>query len=106
MLQSLLFFVSGFFWGWVSDPSATLAMILQAIIGIPLGAALSVYPELHDDRAILSDSRTVASWWHFRTKSEYLSERFPTEVRATAGGSLLSRAPSLGLTAPVLTYLA
>jgi len=108
MLQSLLFFVSGFFWGWVSDRiGRRWSMILPAIIGVPL---VPLYLFTVDYTMIVTFfalQGLFAAGGIYGQNPSYLSERFPTEVRATAAGFCYHQGAIFGgLTAPVLTYFA
>jgi len=87
MVQSLMFFCSGFFWGWVADRyGRRWAMILPAICGIPL-VPLYLFTENYTMITVFFGLQGLfAAGGIFGQNPSYLAERFPTEVRATASG--------------------
>jgi SHS family lactate transporter-like MFS transporter len=101
-------FIASSMWGWVSDKiGRRWAMILPALAAIPLAP---VY--------LLSSDFSLI-WWGFVLQGaagsggmygqlpSYLSERFPTEVRATAAGFCYHQGAIWGgLVPPVLAYMA
>ncbi len=108
MVQSLLFFVSGFFWGWVADTKGRRwAMIAPAIIGIPL---VPLYLFTHDYTMIVvffGLQGLFAAGGIFGQNPSYLAERFPTEVRATASGFCYHQGAIFGgPTGPVIAIFA
>jgi SHS family lactate transporter-like MFS transporter len=108
MLQSLLFFVSGFFWGWVSDRiGRRWAMILPAIIGFVLTPLYLFTQDYAMIVVFFGLQGLFAAGGIYGQNPSYLAERFPTEVRATASGFCYHQGAIFGgLTAPVITYLA
>jgi SHS family lactate transporter-like MFS transporter len=108
MLQSLLFFVSGFFWGWVSDRiGRRWSMILPAIIGVMVTPLYLFTQDYMMIVVFFGLQGLFAAGGIYGQNPSYLSERFPTEVRATASGFCYHQGAIFGgLTAPVLTYFA
>src|SRR5689334_9068997 len=84
MLQSLMFFVSAILWGWCADRfGRTMIVVFFTLQGFFVGGGMHT------------------QWPH------YLSERFPTEVRATATGFCYHQGAIFGgLVGPVLSYFA
>ena len=108
MLQSLMFFLSSFLWGWVADRvGRRWALILPAICGIfvtPFYLLTQNYAMIVFFFALQG---CFAGGGMYAQNPTYLAERFPTEVRATAGGFCYHQGAIFGgLTAPVLTYFA
>ena len=108
MLQSLMFFLSSFFWGWVADRvGRRWALILPAICGI---FVTPFYLLTHNYAMIVfffALQGCFAGGGMYAQNPTYLAERFPTEVRATAGGFCYHQGAILGgLTAPILTFFA
>jgi MFS transporter, SHS family, lactate transporter len=105
---NLVVFLSSVWWGWVADMvGRKAAQILPALIAIPIAPLY-----------LLTTNFTLI-WWAFVIQGafgsggfasqapSYLSERFPTEVRATgAGFSYCQGAVWGGLVAPILAYAA
>jgi len=108
MLQSLVFFISGSLWGFIADRMGRRsAIIIPALLTIPIAPAY-----------LLTDNYTMivvffaiqgafgAGGMHAQYPA-YLAERFPTEVRATAGGFVYHQGAIFGgLVGPVLAYFA
>ncbi|HEY1798168.1 MAG TPA: MFS transporter [Stellaceae bacterium] len=108
MIQSLLFFVSGFFWGWVADRwGRRWAMIAPAIIGLPL-VPLYLFTQDYTMIVVFFGLQGLfAAGGIFGQNPSYLAERFPTEVRATASGFCYHQGAIFGgLTGPVIAVLA
>jgi MFS transporter, SHS family, lactate transporter len=108
MLQSLMFFLSSFFWGWVADRvGRRWALILPAICGI---IVTPFYLLTHNYTMIVfffALQGCFAGGGMYAQNPTYLAERFPTEVRATAGGFCYHQGAIFGgLTAPILTFFA
>jgi SHS family lactate transporter-like MFS transporter len=108
MLQSAVFFLSGFLWGWVAERlGRRWALILPAIFGI---LCAPLYLLNHDYTMIViffTIQGLFAGGGMYALNPPYLAERFPTEVRATAAGFCYHQGAIFGgLTAPILTYLA
>jgi SHS family lactate transporter-like MFS transporter len=108
MLQSLLFFVSGFFWGWVADRfGRRWAMILPAICGIPLVPLYLFTTDYTMITVFFGLQGLFAAGGIFGQNPSYLAERFPTEVRATASGFCYHQGAIFGgLVGPVIAIFA
>jgi SHS family lactate transporter-like MFS transporter len=108
MLQSLLFFLSGFGWGWVADRyGRRRALILPALIGFFITPLYLLTTDYTTIVVFFSLQGLFAAGGMFAQNPSYLAERFPTEVRATASGFCYHQGAIFGgLTAPVLAYLA
>ena len=98
MLQSIVFFLSGSFWGWLADRiGRRWAIIIPALLTIPIAP---LYLFTHDYAMIVVFFTLLGAFggggMHVLYPA-YLAERFPTEVRATASGFVLHHqwAPSL-----------
>jgi MFS transporter, SHS family, lactate transporter len=108
MLQSIMFFVSGFAWGWVADRfGRRWSLILPAAGGI----LVTPFYLLTHDYAMIVVFFTIQGFFAgggmYAQNPTYLAERFPTEVRATASGFCYHQGAIFGgLTAPILTYFA
>ncbi len=107
MFSNAATFVASFLWGWVSDAfGRRWSMIIPAII------ALAVTPTylFTNDYLTLAIGFSVQGLFGgaiYGQNPSYLSERFPTEVRATAAGFCYHQGAIFGgLVAPVLTYIA
>jgi SHS family lactate transporter-like MFS transporter len=108
MLQSLMFFLSAILWGWVSDRFGRRhTLMITALMTIPI-APLYL---LTKDYTMIVIFFTLQGWFGgggMHTQwPHYLSERFPTEVRATATGFCYHQGAIFGgLVGPVVTYFA
>ena len=100
------FFASGF-WGWVADRAGRRwAMIIPAAIGLFITPAylFTTSYQLIVAAFVLQGAFLGAIYGQ---NPSYLSERFPTEVRATASGFCYHQgAIWAGFTGPILAYLA
>ena len=100
-------FVASGFWGWVADRAGRRwSMIIPAIIGVfvtPLYLFTSSY-------AVIAAAYVVQGLFLgaiYGQNPSYLSERFPTEVRATASGFCYHQGAIWGgLVAPVMAAFA
>ena len=108
MVQSFLFFVSGFIWGWVADNlGRKWALILPAIGGIIVAPFYLFTSDYTMIVIFFGIQGMFAAGGMYATNPSYLSERFPTEVRATAAGFCYHQGAIFGgLTAPVIAYFA
>ncbi len=108
LLQSLAFFLSGFGWGWVADRvGRRWALIVPAAIGIVIAPAYLLTSNYTMVVVFFALQGFFAGGGMFTQNPTYLAERFPTEVRATAGGFCYHQGAIFGgLVAPILTYLA
>jgi len=108
LLQSLMFFLSGSLWGYFADRvGRRWAIMLPAILTIPV-APLYLLTENYTMIVIFFTLQGAfgAGGMHAQYPA-YLSERFPTEVRATASGFVYHQGAIFGgLVAPILAYLA
>ncbi|HEY4174903.1 MAG TPA: MFS transporter, partial [Rhodopila sp.] len=108
MLQSLMFFLSAILWGWFSDRyGRRLTLIITALVTIPvapfylLTTNYSMIVVFFTLQGFFGGGGLHTQWPH------YLSERFPTEVRATATGFCYHQGAIFGgLVGPVLAYFA
>ena len=108
MLQSIVFFLSGSFYGWMADRiGRRWAIIIPALLTIPI-APLYL---LNRDYAMIVVFFTLMGAFGgggmHTLYPAYLAERFPTEVRATATGFVYHQGAIFGgLTLPIITYFA
>ena len=108
MLQSIFFFLSGSAWGWVSDRvGRRWAMILPALLGIPI-TPLYLFTHSYTMIVIFFGVQGLfAAGGIYGQNASYLSERFPTEVRATASGFCYHQGAIFGgLMGPIIAYVA
>lgn len=108
MLGNVAFFVACTGWGWVADRiGRRWTLIIIAAIGIPL---TPLYLFSHDITIIALGmllQGLFAGGGINTQNASYLTERFPTEVRATASGFCYQLgAVAGGLTAPIIAYFA
>jgi SHS family lactate transporter-like MFS transporter len=108
MLQSIVFFLSGSLWGWLADRvGRRMAIIIPALLTIPI----TPFYLMTGDYTMIVVFFTIQGAFggggmHVQYPA-YLSERFPTEVRATAGGFVYHQGAIFGGFVPVvLAYLA
>jgi MFS transporter, SHS family, lactate transporter len=108
MLQSVVFFLSGSFYGWLADRiGRRWAIIAPALLTIPVAP---LYLMTHNYAMIVVFFAVQGAFggggMHVLYPA-YLAERFPTEVRATATGFVYHQGAIFGgLVAPVITYFA
>ncbi|HEY3910066.1 MAG TPA: MFS transporter [Stellaceae bacterium] len=108
MLQSLLFFLSGTAWGWAADRiGRRWAMILPAIFGI-LCTPFYLFTQNYTMIVIFFSLQGLfAAGGIYGQNASYLSERFPTEVRATAAGFCYHQGAIFGgIIVPIIAYFA
>jgi SHS family lactate transporter-like MFS transporter len=108
MLQSIVFFLSGSCWGWLSDRiGRRWAIIFPALLTIPI---TPLYLMTHNYLMIVvffTIQGAFGGGGMHTLYPAYLAERFPTEIRATAAGFVYHQGAIFGgLTAPVITYFA
>jgi MFS transporter, SHS family, lactate transporter len=108
MLQSLMFFLSAAAWGWVADRlGRRWALILPAVCAIPITPLYL----MNDNYAMVVVFFALQGWFgaggmHGQNAS-YMTERFPTEVRATASGFCYHQGAIFGgLMGPLIAYFA
>ncbi len=108
MLQSALFFVSCSAWGWVADRiGRRWAMILPALCGLPVVPLYLLTQNYTMIVVFFALQGAFAAGGIFGQNASYLSERFPTEVRATAAGFCYHQGAIFGgIIVPVLAYFA
>jgi len=107
MFSNAATFAASFLWGWMADVvGRRWAMILPAIIAL----AISPFYLLTNDYLTLAIAFSLQGLFGgaiYGQNPSYLSERFPTEVRATAAGFCYHQGAIWGgVIAPVLTYIA
>ncbi len=106
-LSNITGFVASGAWGWVADwLGRRAAMIIPAILGL---LVVPFYLLSHDYFTTVL-AFTIQGFFFggmYGQNPAYLSERFPTEVRATASGFCYHQGAIWGgLAAPILTYFA
>ncbi len=107
MFSNAATFASSFLWGWLADVlGRRWSMIIPAIIAL----VITPFYLLTNDYLILAIAFSLQGLFGgaiYGQNPSYLSERFPTEVRATAAGFCYHQGAIWGgLIAPVLTYIA
>jgi SHS family lactate transporter-like MFS transporter len=107
ILSNALTFISSFLWGWVADTvGRRWSMIIPGVIAL----AISPFYLLTSDYTTIAIAFAIQGLFGgaiYGQNPGYLSERFPTEVRATAAGFCYHQgAVFAGFVAPVLTYIA
>jgi MFS transporter, SHS family, lactate transporter len=106
-LANLVAFLASGGWGYVADVlGRRWAMIIPAAIG----AMITPFYLMFDSYAVVSGAFILQGAFLgaiYGQNPAYLSERFPTEVRATASGFCYHQgAIWAGFTGPILTYFA
>ncbi len=106
-LSNITGFVASGLWGWVADRiGRRWAMILPAMIGL----FIVPFYLLTSDYTLTVIAFTIQGFFFggmYGQNPSYLTERFPTEVRATAAGFCYHQgAIWAGLAAPILTWFA
>jgi MFS transporter, SHS family, lactate transporter len=106
-LQNALFFVASLGWGWISDRfGRRWAVMIPAALSIPCAPLYLLTSDYTLIVAFFALQGAFAIGMTSQNPS-YLSERFPTEVRATGSGFCYHQGAIWGgLVAPVLVYLA
>ena len=108
MLQSLMFFLSVILWGWFADRFGRRpTLMITALVTIPIAPLYLLTTDytmivvFFTLQGFFGGGGMHTQWPH------YLSERFPTEVRATATGFCYHQGAIFGgLVGPVLSYFA
>jgi MFS transporter, SHS family, lactate transporter len=108
MLQSIVFFLSGSGYGWLADRiGRRWAIIVPALLTLPVAP---FYLMTHNYAMIVvffTIQGLFGGGGMHTLYPPYLSERFPTEVRATAAGFVYHQGAIFGgLTLPIITYFA
>ena len=108
MLQSLVFFISGSLWGFIADRMGRRsAIIIPALLTIPIAPAYLLTDNYTMIVAFFAIQGAFGAGGMHAQYPAYLAERFPTEVRATAGGFVYHQGAIFGgLVGPVLAYFA
>jgi MFS transporter, SHS family, lactate transporter len=106
-LSNITGFIAGGLWGIVADRyGRRAAMIIPAVLGL----AVVPFYLLSADYFTTVLAFTVQGFFFggmYGQNPSYLSERFPTEVRATASGFCYHQGAIWGgMAAPILTYFA
>jgi len=107
ILTNAMTFVASFFWGWVADViGRRWAMIIPGLLGLMIAP---IYL-MTNDYLLITLAFTLQGAFAgamYGQNPSYLTERFPTEVRATAAAFCYHQgAIFAGLIGPVITYLA
>jgi MFS transporter, SHS family, lactate transporter len=108
MLQSLVFFLSGSLWGFAADRiGRRWAIVIPALLTIPI-APLYLMTQNYAVIVVFFALQGAFGGGGMHVQyPAYLSERFPTEVRATASGFVYHQGAIWGgLVAPVITFFA
>ena len=107
MLQSAVFFVSSLGWGVISDRlGRRWAVIIPAALSIPC-APFYLLTENYTMIVVFFALQGAFAIGMTCQNPSYLSEQFPTEVRATASGFCYHQGAIFGgLVGPILAYLA
>lgn len=108
MLQSLLFFVSCCCWGWVADRiGRRWAMILPALLAIPVTPLYLLTDNYTMIVVFFALQGCFGAGGIYGQNASYMTERFPTEVRATASGFCYHQGAIFGgLMGPIMAYAA
>jgi SHS family lactate transporter-like MFS transporter len=103
-LANTAFFLSAIFWGWASERiGRRWAIIIPGALGVPIALVYLLVPSYGWVVAGFALQGLFATGGMWVQYPAYLSERFPTEVRATAAGfSFHQGAIWGGLAAPLL----
>ena len=108
MLQSVVFFLSGSFYGFLADRiGRRWAIILPALLTIPIAPLYLITRDYTMIVVFFTLQGMFGGGGMHTLYPAYLAERFPTEVRATATGFVYHQGAIFGgLTAPIITYFA
>ena len=107
MLQSIVFFFSSLGWGFISDRiGRRWAVMIPAALSIPC-APLYLLTGNYTMIVVFFALQGAFAIGMTGQNASYLSERFPTEVRATASGFCYHQGAIFGgMVGPILAYLA
>src|SRR4051794_15720856 len=107
ILTNAMTFVASFFWGWVADIiGRRWAMIIPGLLGLLIAPIYLITTDYLLITLAFTLQGAFAGAMYGQNPS-YLTERFPTEVRATAAAFCYHQgAVFAGLVGPVIAYLA
>ena len=107
-LANLIGFLAMGFWGWIGDVlGRRWSMIIPAAIGMLRDTDLPADHRSRPGSSWASCVQSVFAGAMYSQMPSYLTERFPTEVRATASAFCYHQAAIFGgAVAPILTYFA
>ncbi|HEV2186649.1 MAG TPA: MFS transporter [Stellaceae bacterium] len=108
MLSSLMFFLSSALWGWYADRfGRRRAIIVTALLTIPVAPLYLLTTNYTMIVIFFAVQGAFGGGGMHVQYPHYLSERFPTEVRATASGFCYHQGAIFGgLVGPFLAYFA
>jgi SHS family lactate transporter-like MFS transporter len=108
MLQNVLFFISCCCWGRVADVlGRRWAMILPAILAIPVTPLYLLTNDYTMIVIFFALQGCFGAGGIYGQNASYMTERFPTEVRATASGFCYHQGAIFGgLMGPIMAYAA
>jgi SHS family lactate transporter-like MFS transporter len=108
MLQSLMFFLSAMLWGWCADRfGRRITLMITSLMTIPIAPLYLLTTDYTMIVAFFTLQGFFGGGGMHTQWPHYLSERFPTEVRATATGFCYHQGAIFGgLVGPVLSYFA
>jgi SHS family lactate transporter-like MFS transporter len=108
MLQSLFFFLSCCCWGWLADIiGRRWAMILPALLAIPVTPLYLLTDNYTMIVVFFALQGCFGAGGIYGQNASYMTERFPTEVRATASGFCYHQGAIFGgLMGPIMAYAA
>jgi len=108
MLQNLLFFLSCCCWGWLADHiGRRWAMILPALFAIPVTPLYLLTDNYTMIVVFFALQGCFGAGGIYGQNASYMTERFPTEVRATASGFCYHQGAIFGgLVGPIMAYAA
>src|ERR1700733_10211858 len=108
MLQNVLFFISCCCWGRVADVlGRRWAMILPAILAIPVTPLYLLTNDYTMIVIFFALQGRFGAGGIYGQNASYMTERFPTEVRATASGFCYHQGAIFGgLMGPIMAYAA
>jgi SHS family lactate transporter-like MFS transporter len=108
MLSSLMFFLSAALWGWYADRfGRRRAIIITALLTIPVAPLYLLTTNYTMIVVFFALQGAFGGGGMHVQYPHYLSERFPTEVRATAAGFCYHQGAIFGgLVGPFLAYFA